>query len=147
MSFIDNSTPWGKKRQKINLKLHRRASIITKDETGKEIEMGYKSEIMGITLGNNPGKSRGIAGRLILWEESGENRHLVDAWNIARQSVEEYGHGFGQMIAFGTSSAGNISFEGLRAMFYNPAAYGCIEFPDIWEGVPTDRTCGLFVPA
>ena len=71
MDFIDEHTAWSKKRQAVNTKMHRRASILTTDEMGNKIEVGYKSEIIGISLKNDPNKARGKRGKLILWEESG----------------------------------------------------------------------------
>ena len=37
-----------------------------KDEYGNEIELGYKSEIIGVTLKDNPDVVRGKSGKLIL---------------------------------------------------------------------------------
>ena len=59
MDFIDEHTAWGKKRQAVNTKMHRRASIVTTDEMGNKIEVGYKSEVIGVTIKNDPQKVRG----------------------------------------------------------------------------------------
>lgn len=59
MDFVDQNTAWFKKRQKVDTKMHKRASFIMKDESGVPVELGYKSEIMGITLKNDPQKARG----------------------------------------------------------------------------------------
>ena len=53
MDFIDEYTAWGKKRT-VNTQLRRRAGMWVKDEYGNQIEVGYKSEIIGVTLKDNP---------------------------------------------------------------------------------------------
>lgn len=70
MNFIDKHTAWGKKRS-VNTAMRKRAGFYTKDEFGNEIELGYKSEIQGVTLKDNPNVVRGKRAQLILFEEGG----------------------------------------------------------------------------
>lgn len=145
MDFIDKHTAWGKKRS-VNTQMRKRAGFFTKDEYGNEIEMGYKSEIIGVTLKDNPDVVRGKAGKLIIFEEAGSFTELGAAWQIARPSVEQDGIAFGTMIAFGTGGDQGSHFETLKNMFYNPEGYNCLEFENIWdEGVNTKK-CGFFIP-
>jgi len=88
MDFIDKETAWGKKRQVSNTSTHRKASMLVTDEFGNKIEAGYKSEIIGVSLKDNPGAARGKAGKLIVFEEAGSFSELAAAWNVARPSVE-----------------------------------------------------------
>ncbi|MEF2630508.1 hypothetical protein [Megamonas funiformis] len=60
--------------------MRKRAGFWTKDEFGKEVEMGYKSEIIGVTLKDNPDIVRGKAGKLIIFEEAGSFPELGAAW-------------------------------------------------------------------
>lgn len=53
MDFIDKNTAWGKKRS-VNTQMRKRAGFFAKDEYGNQIELGYKSEIIGVTLKDNP---------------------------------------------------------------------------------------------
>ena len=53
MDFIDEHTAWGKKRS-VKTQLRRRAGMWVKDEYDNQIEVGYKSEIIGVTLKDNP---------------------------------------------------------------------------------------------
>lgn len=145
MDFIDKNTAWGKKRS-VNQTLRKRAGFFTKDEFGNEVEMGYKSEIIGVTLKDNPDIVRGKAGKLIIFEESGSFPELGAAWQIARPSVEQDGIAFGTMIAFGTGGDPGSSFETLRDMFYNPEGYNCLEFENIWDSTPSSKKCGFFIP-
>lgn len=145
MDFIDKNTAWGKKRS-VNTQMRKRAGFFTKDEYGNEVEMGYKSEIIGVTLKDNPDIVRGKAGKLIIFEEAGSFTELAAAWQIARPSVEQDGIAFGTMVAFGTGGDRDSHFATLKDMFYRPKGYNCLEFDNIWdEGVNTEK-CGFFIP-
>lgn len=102
LDFIDKHTAWGKKRQVFDQMMHKRASFLVSDEFGNKIETGYKSEIIGVSLKDNPGSVRGKAGKLILFEEAGSFPELAAAWQVARPSVEQDGIAYGLMLAFGT---------------------------------------------
>lgn len=145
MDFIDKNTAWGKKRS-VNTQMRKRAGFFTKDEYGNEIELGFKSEIIGVTLKDNPDVVRGKAGKLIIFEEAGSFSELGAAWQIARPSVEQDGMAFGTMIAFGTGGDEDNHFETLKDMFYNPDGYNCIGFDNIWDETPSDKKCGFFIP-
>ena len=146
LAFIDKHTAWGKKRQKIDQMMHKKASLVTKDEFGNEIETGFKSEIQGVTLKNDPQKARGKRGKLILWEEAGKFRDILQAWQIARPSVEEAGYAYGLMIAFGTGGEEGEDFDGLRELFYKPSGYNVKGFNNIWDEHADGTECGFFVP-
>lgn len=146
MDFIDKNTAWAKKRQVTNTQLHRKASMIVTDEYGNRIETGYKSEIIGVSLKDNPHALRGKRAKLILFEEGGTFSELATAWQVARPSVEQDGVTFGLMIVWGTGGDTGSKFEPLKKMFYKPAGYNCLGFKNIWdEGYP-DQPCGFFVP-
>ena len=144
MDFIDQNTGWGKKRQKTNTKIQRRASYIVTDEYGVKSEAGYKSEIMGVSLKNDPDKIRGKRGQLILWEEGGKFPELVKAWQIAQSLVEKDGVAFGLMIGFGTGGTDEADYEGLKELFLYPNGYNALPFKNIWDD--GGGTCGFFVP-
>lgn len=145
MDFVDKNTAWGKKRS-VNTSMRKRAGFFTKDEFGNEIEMGYKSEIIGVSLKDNPDATRGKAGKLIIFEEAGSFPELGAAWQIARPSVEQDGIAFGTMVAFGTGGDPGSSFEALRDMFYNPDGYNCLSFENIWDSAVSNTKCGFFIP-
>lgn len=54
LDFLNEHTGWKKKRDVIDRKTHKRASFITTDEYGNQREMGYKSEIIGMSLKDKP---------------------------------------------------------------------------------------------
>lgn len=147
MDFIDANTAWGKKRQVANTAMRKRASMLVTDEFGNKVEMGYKSEIMGVSVKDNPNAVRGKAAKLIVWEEGGSFKELKAAWEIARPSVEQDGVAFGLMLLFGTGGDEGDNVAGLREAFYDPEAFNCIDFDNIWdEGAVGGKKCGFFVP-
>ena len=146
LDFIDSNTAWYKKRQTKNTPMHKKATFIQKDSSGVQVEMGYKSEIIGITLKNDVQKIRGKAGSLIIFEEAGKFPNLLAAWQIARPSVEQGSHVFGTMIAFGTGGTADADFEGLKELFYRPSAYNCLQLDNIWDEDALGQKCGLFIP-
>ena len=145
MDFIDKHTAWGKKRS-VNTAMRKRAGFISKDEYGNEVEMGYKSEIIGVTLKDNPDVVRGKRAKLILFEEGGSFSELGAAWQIARPSVEQDGIAFGTMIVWGTGGDEGSAFETMKDMFYHPDGYNCLEFDNIWDENAATSKCGFFCP-
>lgn len=145
MNFIDKNTAWGKKRS-VNTQMRRRAGFYTKDDYGNIIELGYKSEIIGVTLKDNPDVVRGKKANLIMFEEGGSFSELGAAWQIARPSVEVDGIAFGTMIVWGTGGDKGSAFETMKDMFYNPDGYNCLGFDNIWDESATTNKCGFFVP-
>lgn len=146
MDFIDENTAWTKKRDKTNSLMHRRSSFI-ENKDGTSIEMGYKSEIIGVTLKNDIQKARGKRGKLILWEEAGKFPGLLEAWQIAQPSVEHTdGKAFGLMIAFGTGGTEDGDFGSLKELFYKPDAYNALPIRNIWDTGAHNSSCGFFVP-
>jgi len=145
MDFLDEHTAWSKKRQKSDTKMHKRASYIV-DISGVKTEMGFKSEIIGVTLKNDVHKIRGKAGLLYLFEEGGQFPNLKEAWQITLPSVRQDAEVFGQMIAFGTGGSKEANFEGLRDLFYEPEAYECLPIENMWDDGKHSTVCGLFVP-
>ena len=147
MAFIDQHTGMGKKRQKIDQSTHKRASFIKRSEDGTELEIGYKSEIMAISLKNDPQKARGKRGKLILWEEAGKFPNLKTAWQIARPSVEDDdGIAYGLTVAYGTGGSEDTDFDGLKDIFYEPLPYNCLEIQNDWDEGIAETSCGFFVP-
>lgn len=146
MSFIDQNTAFAKKKL-VNKTMHKKSGFLVKDEYGNEVEMGYKSEIIAVSLKASPDKVRGKSGKLILFEEAGSFSELKAAWAIARPSVEQDGIAYGLMVAFGTGGdTRGTNFDALKDMFYHPGGYNCLGFKNIWdEGERTDE-CGFFCP-
>ena len=144
MSFVDDHTAWSKKRQKMDTKMHKRASMII-DRDGVKTELGYQSEIIGITVKNDVQKIRGKRGKLMLFEEAGKFPKLKDAWNIALSSMQQGELTYGLMLAFGTGGTEGADYEGLKELFYYPDGYNILPFDNVWDEGAT-KQCGLFIP-
>ncbi|MBE3087415.1 MAG: hypothetical protein IMZ64_14510 [Bacteroidetes bacterium] len=145
MSFVDDNTAWFKHRHKKDTNMHKRASFV-QNVNGVQVEQGYKSEIMGITLKNDPHKARGKSGKLILFEEGGKFPNLLATWQVTRPSVEQDGQAYGLMIAYGTGGTEEADYSGLKSLFYEPLAYNCLPIRNVWDEGEQDRACGFFVP-
>jgi len=146
MDFLDQNTAWFKKRHFKNTSTHRKASYQWTIE-GVKSERGFMSEIMGVTLKNDPNKARGKRAKLILWEEAGKFPNLKTAWQVARPSVEDTDHtAFGLMVAYGTGGTEDADYEGLKDLFYEPDAYNCLKLNNIWDDGAQGNACGFFVP-
>lgn len=143
MDWIDEHTPWRKSREKKNTMEHRIAAY-TDPETG--IVKGIKSEIIGVTLKNNPEKARGKRGKLLLFEESGIFPGLLKAWAIARPSLEDGPVTFGFMVAFGTGGTEGAAFAGAEELFYNPTGYRILALKNVFDKVRGKGECAFFVP-
>lgn len=144
MDFINEHTAWAKRRTK-DTPLHRRAAYKIMIE-GRAIEKGYKSEIIGVSLKDNPNRIRGKRGNLILFEEAGRFPGLLQAWQIARNSMEQGPVTFGLMIAFGTGGTVGADFSGLEELFYRPKAYNIYAIPNVYDDNAGDSVCGFFAP-
>lgn len=146
MDFVDGHTEYSKMRHYKNTEDHKRASYQVV-EGGKTIEKGYKSEIVGVTLKDNPHRARGKAGQLILFEESGAFPGITTAWEIAKESVKQDDYVFGTLVAFGTGGEEGARFEGAENMFYNPDGYEIRPSRNIWDqgSLNGKRSC-FFIP-
>lgn len=143
MDHIEEHTPWGKRRQRNDAIMHKRASYY-EERKGLKIEKGFKSEIMGISLKNNWGKARGKRGKLIIYEEAGKNPHLLKAWNISLKSMQQGRLTFGLQVGFGTGGSEDSDFIGLEQLYYEGGGYGVHLVPNVWDDVSSNARSGYF---
>lgn len=107
MDWIDDNTAWTKRRLK-NAEMHRQSGYQKMLKTGAKINAGYKSEIIGVTVEGDTDKARGKRGKLILWEESGNNKVLREAWVVALSSMQEDNATYGLMVSGGCLTKNNL---------------------------------------
>jgi len=143
LDWVDNNTPFGKARDYKDQDMHKRASY---RDTKTGTEKGFKSEIIGVTLKNDPQKARGKRGKLIGWEESGVFPGLSTAWSIARMSLEEGRRTFGYMVAFGTGGTEGANFESALKFFYSPEGYRIKSLRNVYDKVKGNGRCSFFYP-
>ncbi|MFN9971734.1 MAG: hypothetical protein ACK58T_17780, partial [Phycisphaerae bacterium] len=116
LSFNDEHTAWRQPRVK-DRDLHKQAGY-KRNINGSDVTMGFKSQIIGLSLKDNPNKIRGKAGELMFFEEAGSFTGLLKAWEIAMPTMRQGSKTLGTMIAFGTGGEEGPGFEGLEELFY-----------------------------
>ena len=145
INFINEHTGFRKSRDFVNKQDHRKASYESRDN-GVIIEKGYLSRIMAVTFKDNPDAARGKDSQLVLFEEAGKFPNLEDAFNATKPGLTAGKYITGQIIIFGTGGDmenGTIDFA---KMFYDPEAYDCMPFINIWDENAENTTCGFFHP-
>jgi hypothetical protein len=144
LAFIDDHTAWAQPRLR-DREMHKQSGY-KKKVNGLEIEMGMKSQIMGVSLKDNPDKVRGKAGELVFFEEAGSFPGLLKAWEVTMPTMRQGAKTLGMMIAFGTGGTEGADFEAMEEIFYNPAAYDCMDYDNIWDEGAVGTRCGYFIP-
>jgi hypothetical protein len=144
MGHIEVNTPWGKRKSKVDTMMHKRASYM-KMHNGIMSELGFGSEIMGLTFKNNIDKGRGKRGKLILWEEAGIFENLLQSWNISLKSMSQGRMTHGLMIAFGTGGTAIQDLIGLEQLFQRGDGYKVYLLPNIYEPELGYTKTGMFV--
>lgn len=142
-SFLNEHSEFKKMSDKVNRPKHKRASFVDPEDN---IEKGYMSEMMGITTNDDPDKVRGKAGKLMLFEEGGKNKHLMYCYNIAKSSFEQGRRVFGTMLVYGTGGTEGADFSGLLELFYNPIPYDIMHIKNIYDKAQNNAYCGYFSP-
>lgn len=144
LSFIDDHTAWSQPR--LRDREMSKMSGYKKKVNGVDIEMGMKSQIIGVSLKDNPDKVRGKAGELVFFEEAGSFPGLLKAWEVTMPTMRQGSKTLGMMVAFGTGGTEGADFEAMEEIFYNPAAYDCMDYENIWDEGAMGTRCGYFIP-
>ena len=144
MGHVEVNTPWGKRKSKVDTMLHKRASYI-RTSKGIQSELGFGSEIIGVSFKNNIDKGRGKRGKLILWEEAGKFPELLPAWNISLRSMAQGRIVFGLMVAFGTGGTDTEDLMGLEQLWTRGDGYKVCLIPNIYEPELGYDKVGFFV--
>jgi hypothetical protein len=144
LSFIDDHTAWAQPR--LRDREMSKMSGYKKKVNGVDIEMGMKSQIIGVSLKDNPDKVRGKAGELVFFEEAGSFPGLLKAWEVTMPTMRQGSKTLGMMVAFGTGGTEGADFEAMEEIFYNPEAYDCMDYDNIWDEGSLGSKCGYFIP-
>ena len=144
LSFIDDNTAWTQPRLR-DREMHKQSGY-KKNVNGADVELGMKSQIIGVSLKDNPDKVRGKAGDLIFFEEAGSFGGLLKAWEVAMPTMRQGSKTLGTMIAFGTGGEEGVGFDGMEELFYHPESYDCMAFDNNWDAGAMGTKCGYFVP-
>lgn len=103
-----------------------------KDPANNNAQKGTLGEVIGISAKDNPGKIRGKRG-FIFFEEFGKFPKVSDTWNVCRDSVEDGGVAFSQMICGGTGGEVGSNFAGAEDMIYHPDVYNIYGIPNVFD--------------
>ena len=144
LSFIDDHTAWAQPR--LRDREMSKMSGYKKKVNGVDIEMGMKSQIIGVSLKDAPDKVRGKAGELVFFEEAGSFPGLLKAWEVTMPTMRQGSKTLGMMVAFGTGGTEGSDFEAMEEIFYNPEAYDCMDYENVWDSGAVGTKCGYFIP-
>jgi len=109
-------------------------------------ELGYKSEIMAISMDADTDKIRGKRGEIVLLEELGAMRKAETGFNVLRAGAEQGNATHGTIIGFGTGGTVATVFGDMEKMFYNPGAYNIRCYPNNWDEGMHNTFCSFFTP-
>lgn len=140
LGWINTKTAWTK-RLIIDQGMHKKSGY---KDLATQTEKGYLSEVIGVTLKNEPERARGKRGKLIVYEEAGKFPGLVKAWGIARPSIEDGRYTFGYMIAFGTGGSAGVDFEGIEELFYKGKAHRVLQLQNVFDKNAQQSTCAFY---
>lgn len=112
---------------------------------GQNIEKGYLSEVMIITLKDNPDKSAGLSCTRFIFEEAGLINNLKKAYRFAEPTLRDGKIWIGIPIIFGTGGDMEGSTQDFSEMFLEPDKYGLAGFPNQYELHQMEGNCGYFV--
>lgn len=145
LDFLNSHTDWTKRRKVVNRQDHVKASFY-QDINGQDVEVGYKSEIIGVTFKDNPDAARGKDAAWVFMEECGVFDNLKPSFRATEPSVTDGGLVTGQMVLFGTGGDMEIGTVDFENMFYNPEPWNLLPIENIWDDGAHGTSCGYFFP-
>jgi hypothetical protein len=115
-----------------------------RDKAANNAKRGYRSEIIGLNT-KEPNNLRGKRGKLIIHEEAGSNRRLIDAWRVATRSLDDRGNVFGLQLAQGTGGDEQSDFVGLTQLFFKPKAFDIYHVTNVFDKNSINSQSGFFM--
>lgn len=112
---------------------------------GKQITSNSsKSQIQHRTLQDNPLCFNGTRPNRIFLEEVGFINNILEAWEAIEATQASAQFKRLSIVGFGTGglTTGGAAMH-VHEIFYNPEAFGCLVFDDVWEN---KGSIGYFVP-
>lgn len=109
------------------------------------VKAGSKSRILHRSFGDNPFAANGTRPGFMVIDEIGFMGNLIEALGQLAECTTTDGRKFGTIWMTGTGGdMESGATEAIKDVFYDPTAYSCLEFDDIFEG---KGKMGFFVPA
>lgn len=148
LTWTDDHTDGGmtKLRQVKDSDMLKKASHYEINEFGQKVEVGFLSQIQGITA-DKPNKIRGDRTDLLFYEESGSWPNLQKAWTQGEALVNIQGQKFGIKLSGGTGGDSGAALEGLRELYYNPEEFGILPYKHNFTETKETVFTGYFIPA
>lgn len=143
INFLNENTAFAS-RTLINKQDHIKSGYIATQD-GISIEKGMKSQILSLTMADNPDAARGKDADLFIMEEVGDWPNWKNALAASLPCVQDGDAVTGQLIAFGTGGNSGSSLD-FSEVYYNPEPYGFLAFDNIWDPGMSHTTCGHFFP-
>lgn len=144
INHINRSTDWAKRRAVLGKRDHFRSSYWEKNDLGILVEEGYMSEIQAVSFKDDPFKSIGESNYFIGYEESGKFNELLTAQSISEPTLRDGDIPTGVAIYWGTGGDMEKGSTDLAEIFYNPEAYGCKSYENIYDENAVGD-CGWFI--
>lgn len=144
LAFLDTKTEGAFKhlKQGTNSQWEKVASKIDKDG----VEYGFMSTVRGV-VADTPDKLRGKRTDNLYFEESGNNKYLIETYSRGEPLVIIGGKRVGNRFVFGTSGEQGPKLAGLKAMFYNPKGYLMLPFFNTSTATGDPQLTGYFIPS
>lgn len=96
-------------------------------------DRGTLNEVIGVSAKDDISKVRGKRQNLIVVEEFGAFRNVLELYNIMIPSVQEGDISFGSMYLVGTSGDSQSDFAGAQEIVYNPKGYRMYGIPNVYD--------------
>lgn len=146
MEFLNSDTGWVKSRDVVDRLDHVRSSYKEKEEGGRYLEKGYKSEVFAISFKGDSDAIRGKDPKLVLLEEAGDFSNLEESYGAIYPALTAGKYITGQIVMYGTGGSIETASAPFINMFYNPVAYRIMPFYNIWDDGMDNSLCGFFHP-
>jgi hypothetical protein len=115
-----------------------------KDKRNNNAYAGYLSEIIPV-ITKDPNSARGKRGKLVVHEEGGSNKHLLDSWGITDKSLDDKGNVFGYQLGQGTGGDDKSDFKGLSTLFFRPKGFKVYPLRNVFDKNQSNTMCGFFM--
>ena len=96
-------------------------------------QKGTLNEVIGVSAKDDSSKVRGKRQNLIVVEEFGSFRNVLELYNILIPSVQEGDISFGTMYLIGTAGDDESDFQGAQEIVYNPKGYRMYGVPNVYD--------------
>jgi hypothetical protein len=116
-------------------------------EDGRDIWVGYQSQIKKITFKDNPFASAGLSSSIFLFEEAGIFSNIIESYNISEPCWKDGEDMIGIPIIYGTGGDMGGGTAAFSEMYYDPDRFNLLSFPNEWESDKSNQYCGWFLPS